>query len=368
VKRRLLGILHFPRTLMPLALATTVWSAPLPRTQWLPLQAGNQWTLTATNGNTRVIQIDATPPGPWQATGLFDQPVAVRFASGGDLNLQARGADRGPWQTLARFGRKENRPWQFDLTGNTCGGTRAWWDSSDATIVTPAGTFTGCRRWHSVRLMATANDCPSVATADIWFAPDTGPVGLLTGVGDWYWLTAARVGDRVYPRPPNGIVAQLTTDESVYTNISDHLLICPPCATNIPPCAAPCYLSGGTNATAAFDFTVTNATDQPQTFIFPGQKFDIQLIDTNGVVVALWSIGKAFPNFVIALVLPPGQSLDYSAQMELVDRTGAPLHGPYTARAFLTNTAGPTGIEASTTFQVIYELVPGVVTIQPSSP
>ena len=55
--------------------------------------------------------------------------------------------------------------------------------------------------------------------------------------------------------------------------------------------------------------------------------------------------------------------------MELVDSTGAPLHGFYMARAYLIANGGPTDIEATTTFQVIYELVPTATTIiQPPPP
>jgi hypothetical protein len=363
VRHKLLGFSKWTAPVLFLLLAATSWSAPLPRPTWFPLQAGNQWTLTATNGATRTIELDSTPDGLLSATGLFDESVELR----GDLNLQARLAGR-PWQTVARFGRKEDRPWRFDLTGDNCGDTRAWWTASNAMLVTPAATFTGCRRWHSVRLNDTANACPPAATADLWLAPDVGPVGLLTGSGDWLWLTAATVGDRVYPPPTNGLVAQLTTDQSVYTNISDHLVICPPCTTNVPPCEVPCYFAGGTNATAKFTFQITNGTTQSQVFTFPtGQTFDIQLIDSNGVVVALWSTGKAFPTFVLTLALPSNQSLTYHAEMDMVDSTGRPLSGSYTARAYLTNSVGPTGVEATVPFRVVYELVPAVTTIQPTT-
>ena len=347
-----------------LLLGAAGWPAPVPQTLWFPLQAGNQWTFTTTNDANRIIQIGATPDGLWSATGLFDQPVTLR----GDLNLQARVAGRHPWQTVARFGRKDNRPWRFNLTGDNCDDTRAMWSASDATIDTPAGTFTGCRLWHSFHL---TDSCPPTMTADIWFAPEVGPVGLQTGTGDWYWLSAATVGDRIYPLPPpttNGLAARLTADQSVYTNISDHLVICPPCWTNIPPCLGPCYFSGGTNATAKFTFQVTNVSTQSQIFTFPtGQTFDIQLIDSNDVVVALWSTGKAFPTFVLTLVLPVNQSLTYHAEMELVDSTGRPLSGAYTARAYLTNTGGPADVEATVPFSVVYELVPAVTTIQPTT-
>jgi hypothetical protein len=61
---------------------------------------------------------------------------------------------------------------------------------------------------------------------------------------------------------------------------------------------APCYYQPGTNATAAFHFQVLNASAETNAFYFPsGQRFDIQLIDSNDVVVANWAFGKAFPQW-----------------------------------------------------------------------
>jgi len=336
---------------------------------WFPLQPGNQWVLTATNGDTRTIQCDTAPRGNSLVTGLFDEPVILRSMPGFDGNLVGRISNHGRWQTLFRFGRITGRSWPFNLTGDGCGNSRASWAAMDNILVTPADTFTGCRHWQSVRAGNPTNDCPASATVDLWLAPRVGPVALQSEAGELFLLTSATVGSRTYPPPTNGLDATLTTDQSVYTNIANHLVICPSCTTNVPPCEVPCFLAGGTNATAAFHFQVLNASTEPKLFFFPtGQRFDIQLIDSNAVVVADWAYGKAFPQFATTVTLPPGGTLSYDATMELVTRAGDALSGDYIARAFLTN-AGPTAtntngpglVEATAPFRVILLLPPTAI-------
>jgi hypothetical protein len=176
-----------------------------------------------------------------------------------------------------------------------------------------------------------------------------------------FLLASATVGTHIYPPPANGMEATLTADETSYTNISNHLVICPPCTTNVPPCEVPCYLAGGTNVTATFAFQVANGSADPQTLTFlTTQRFDLQLIDTNGAVVAAWSDGRAFGQVATMVTFAPGQTQDYSIAMVLADRAGDSLSGPYTARAFLTNTGSPAGVEATTAIKVILLLVPVV--------
>ncbi len=298
MKRSIFGKLLWVWAVMLLALTAPDGSALTPGTSWFPLQSSNEWVLATTQAVTRTIACAAVGPAEWQLTGLFDEPVFVRYSAGLDLNLQASPTGRGHWQTVFRFGRSDNLAWPFNLTGDHCGGSRASWTANDATIVTPAGTFTGCRHWQSTSATTQTNDCPASAAADVWFAPGVGPVALQSGDGQVFLLSSATVGTHIYPPPPTGMEASLTADQSSYTNISNHLVICPPCTTNVPPCEVPCRLAGGTNVTATFAFQVTNASSNPQTLTFlTGQRFDLQLIDTNGTVVVAWSDGKAFPQY-----------------------------------------------------------------------
>jgi hypothetical protein len=357
VKRRFFGKLVLAWPAILLALAAPDGSALTPGTSWFPLQSGNEWVLGTTQAVTRTIACAAVGPAKWQLTGLFDEPVFVRYSAG--LDLKASHTGLGQWQTVFRFSRSDNVPYRFNLTGNQCGMLQAYWTASDGIIVTPAGTFTGCRRWQSTFATAHTNGCPSSATADLWFAPGVGPVALQSGDGQMFLLTAAKVGTHSYPPPATGMEASLTADHSVYTNIANHLVICPPCTTNVPPCEVPCRLAGGTNVTATFSFEVTNASSNPQTLTFlTGQRFDLQLIDTNGTVVAAWSDGKAFPQYAAMVTFAPGQTQDYSIPIVLEDRDGNSLSGPYTARAFLTNTGPPVGVEATTQIRVVLLLVP----------
>jgi hypothetical protein len=315
--------------------------------------------LVSTQAVTRTIACTATGRAEWQLTGLFDEPVFVRYQLGFGLNLLASPTGQGPWQTVFRFGQPENLPWRFDVTGKPCDRWRAAWTAEGATLVTPSGTYTGCRRWQSSFAAPQTNDCPTADPADVWFAPGVGPVALQAGDGQVFLLTSATVGSQPYPPPPSGMEATLTADHLAYTNISNHLFICPPCQTNIPPCESPCYASGGTNVTATFTFQVTNASTEPQLLTFlTGQRFDLQLIDTNGTVVAAWSDNRAFPQYASRVTWSPGETQDYTIPMVLADRSGNSLNGPYTARAFLTNSGPPLGIEATTMIRVVLLLVP----------
>ena len=345
---------HWVRIWALLAVAVAVRPEVLaaehpPPTQWFPLQPGNVWILQSTNRDTRAISCQPISRSRWLVRGIFPAEVQLRGNSAG--LVWGRESARA-WQDLFRFGRQTLQPWRFNLTGARGAGEQAHWMTTPETVHTPAGAFTGCRHLQLAARPGLNPAGGAVDPAELWFAPNVGPVGLQSAAGDLYLLAAAQVGQQNFPPTTNDLVATLAADRAAYTN---DLGGCPPCVTNSPPCELPCY--DPAIATAHCTFAVRNRSANPIQLSFPtNQQFDIDLIDSAGAVVKAWSDGRAFANIVTTVTLEPGQTKAFVGDISLVDRQGKPLQGEYVARAFLT--AGDPPVQATTVITVT-RIAPG---------
>jgi hypothetical protein len=320
----------------------------VPATQWFPLQKDNVWVLQLTNTETRIISCLQDSQSQALVRGLFKEDVEMRAnSSGALLGL----GSRRHWQTLFRFNRRNSLKWGFNLTGGSCSAEQANWTTNKETVVTPAGTFAGCRHLNLAALTMTNSSCGAVDPSELWFAPGVGPVALKSANGDLYLLSSAKIGKQSLPPATNGVVATLASDQDSYVNVAFGI-VCPPCVTATPPCEVPCRIGDPVTATAHFTFEVINQSPDPAIFTFPTtQQFDIDLIDQSGVLVKAWSDGQAFGNIVTTLAMAPGQTNTYSGDISLADRQGKQLNGVYVARAFLTDSSGPT-VQATTLITV----------------
>lgn len=314
-------------------------AANVPATQWFPLQKDNVWVLQFTNSDTRTISCLQDSRSQSLVRGLFQGDVQLRGNSSGVL--LGLGSSRR-WQTLFRFNRRNGLPWGFNLTGDSCSAEQANWITNTEIVATPAGTFAGCRHLALAVLTVTNSACGAADPSELWFAPNIGPVALKSANGDLYLLSSAKIGKLSLPSPTNGIVATLASDQDSYVNVGFGI-VCPPCVTASPPCEIACRIGDPVTATAHFTFEVINQSPDPVAFTFlTTQRFDIDLIDQSGVVVKAWSDGHAFGNVATTLAMAPGQTNTYSGDISLADREGHQLSGAYVARAFLTDSSGPT--------------------------
>jgi hypothetical protein len=313
-------------------------------TQWFPLQKDNVWVLQLTNTDTRIIS--CLPDS--QVRGLFQEDVELRANSSGTvLGL----GSTGHWQPVFRFNRRNGLTWRFNLAGESCSTEQVNWSTNQETVITPAGTFAGCKHLQLAAVITTNSACGAVDPSELWFAPNVGPVALRSATGDLYRLSSAKVGSLSLPADTNGVAATLASDQDSYVNVASRM-VCPPCVTNVPPCEVPCGMGDPVTATAHFTFTVINESADPVTFMFPTtQRFDIDLIDQSNTVVKAWSDGKAFGNVATMQTMQPGQTNTYSGDISLADRQGNQLDGVYMAEAFLTDSTGPT-VQATTWISV----------------
>lgn len=317
-------------------------------TQWFPLQKDNVWVLQLTNSDTRTISCLQASRSQSLVQGLFQEDVQLRGNSSG--TLLGMGSTRH-WQTLFRFNRRNGLKWGFNLTGESCSAEQANWITNKEIVVTPAGTFAGCRRLNLAALTVTNPACATADPSELWFAPNVGPVALKSANGDLYLLSSAKIGKQSLPPATNGVVATLTSDHDSYVNVASGI-VCPPCVTASPPCEIACWMDGPVTATAHFTFEVINQSPDPVTFTFPTtQQFDIDLIDQSGAIVKAWSDGQAFGDIVTTLTMQPGQTNTFSGDISLADRQGHQLSGVYVAQAFLTDSSGPT-VQATTLITV----------------
>ena len=174
----------------------------------------------------------------------------------------------------------------------------------------------------------------------------------------WFATGIVELNAQTFPPPVGaGIVATLQADQNVYTNHPAEFW-CPPCTTNVPPCMLPCYLTNEEKtAVARFTLTVQNQYNHPRAFQFgSGQKFDLEIIDQTGRVIAAWSDGKFFIQSLTSFTLEPGQMVTFTDEMPLKDRDGQQLNGTYQVRAFLTTTGPQPPVEASN--QIAVTLAP----------
>ena len=152
-----------------------------------------------------------------------------------------------------------------------------------------------------------------------------------------------------FPPPVGaGMEATLQADQDIYTNQPARAW-CPPCTTNDPPCMLPCYLIEPQTPVARFTFTVRNSYNLPRQFQFAtSQQFEVELSDQTGGVIAAWSDDKAFFQMMTSFTLGPGESVVFTADLPLQDRSGQQLNGIYQARAFLTTSDPQPRVAAST--------------------
>ncbi len=326
-------------------LLTAEHRAPI---NWFPLQKDNTWVLQLTNTDTRIISCLPVSGLKLLVRGLFQEDIQVRGNSSGVLF--GLGTTHN-WQALFRFGRPNKLPWRFNLTADRCTAEQAHWLPNNETIVTPAGTFTGCRHLQLAKDNRVKSTCVAEDPSELWFAPNIGPVGLRSAQGDLYLLTSAKIGQQSLPPATNNVVATLAADRNSYLNIGSGL-ICPPCVTNIPACEIACRIGGPVSATAHLTFVVSNQSTSQVIFTFPtSQQFDIHLIDQSGAIVKAWSDGLAFTNIITTLTMQPGQTNTFTGDMLLTDRHGQQLQGGYVAEAFLTG-YGASTVQAMTVISV----------------
>lgn len=247
--------------------------------------------------------------GPWYRFDNFlnqqDQWVALY-----QNRLYLFDANVGRVVRLFDFNAQVGDSWQVDFSGQFGAGASMQLAATDETVAVGAGTFRDCYRF-------VFTPPPGVADAgwgSIWFAPDVGVV-------KWtqqsfagpvvFELDTATIGGVQYPQPvpaTGGVTVSLTMDHYEYT------------FSPLTPIA---------NIYATAKLTVVNASGLPIDVTYnSGQTFDIQLIDSQGHTVWVWSANKAFiqilrqeqiqGTFEVSDSIPlPLQDEDYTVRMYL---------------------------------------------------
>jgi hypothetical protein len=227
------------------------------------------------------------------------------------------------WTPYFRFGYAVT-PWK--VGSGACNTFTAKRSATDATVVTPAGTFASARSISFTMVTQPNVRCAMPAFSEVTFAPNVGPVMVKTAAGDKYVLKSANVNGTVYPKAVSGAAkGALRADKSSYTNQSNTIrCITTPCPSN------------EVTAVAKLTYTVTNTGTSAQTWQFSsGKQFDVDVVNSAGKVVKRWSDGRMFTMALSTFTLAPGASKTFTAEIELKDTNGVQLSGAYSVKAYL---------------------------------
>lgn len=322
-------------TLLALAVvATGAFVADLATGQdYLPLERGNSWTL-ADPASTRDRQ-DVAVTYTWRRsyhwmTGFqgksgfwtyryqrpgYTSPYLWNFDSG-----------RGTWSTLFRFDNPIGASWTTRLQGDACD-LGLHLQATGLTVQTPAGRFTGCRR-YDFTVRDTTGTCPKPAWASVVLAPGVGIVEVSTTDGRTLQAWDLQVGGATYPTPPSetrdfaGVELTLGLDAYRYENVPNTIR----CITF--PCP-------GNEVTAEAEVSLGIANNTTGGLNAPG--FDVEVREAGGKVVL--TAGLAYNRMRSML---PGERRTLKGTLELRDAQGSPLRpGAYTMVARLLGTTDP---------------------------
>lgn len=290
---------------------------------WFPMREGNSWTLETSSGARKTIRYSdvedgmawlsgLSASGEWTATTPEYPNTLYRWD---DVSYQ--------WGPYFRFGYAVT-PWT--VGSGACNTFTARRSATDATVVTPAGTF-GSARSISFSMITQPNvRCAMPAFSEVTFAPNVGPVMVKTAAGDKYLLKSALVNGTVYPKVATAAAKGiLKADKTSYLNQSNTIrCITTPCPSN------------EVTAVAKLTYTVTNTSSSAATWQFAsGKQFDIDVVSSAGKVVKRWSDGRYFTMALTTFTLQPGASKTFTAEVELKDTAGQQLSGAYVLKAYL---------------------------------
>lgn len=290
---------------------------------WFPMKEGNTWTLETATGARKTISYSDYSDGMAWLSGLSNGGEWAGITPEYPNTLYKWDDVSYAWTPYFRFGYAVT-PWT--VGSGACNTFTAKRSATDATVVTPAGTFTSARSISFSMVTQPNVRCAMPAFSEVTFAPNVGPVMVKTAAGDKYLLKSANVNGSVYPKPAAGSAkGALKADKYSYTNQSNTIrCITTPCPSN------------EVTAVAKLTYTVTNTSSTSQTWQFSsGKQFDVDVVNGAGKVVKRWSDGRMFTMALSTFTLAPGASKTFSAEIELKDTAGAQLSGSYSLKAYL---------------------------------
>lgn len=304
-------------TLLLACLGTTVAA----QDELFPLHIGDSWTYVADlpNGdtleNTRTID-RASRQGAWLWLDSF-HGVACWV----DARRNRIYAFHDGQVTLLYDFRPRVAGWSINLS-SACLTGRVQVGARDETVVTPAGTFTGCTR------LDYQINCTDAGVRSEWLAPGVGVVQYTTssimGLVE-HRLQRAIVDGKVIPEPiasDRGVTVALSLDS--YRYVID--------VSPIP--------GGGSHPPTVIEarFALQNRTDQDLALDFrTAQVFDIVLRNASGREVWRWSDGRLFAQFGSQQIVAAGKDLVIEEQiLTRIGRTDIPP-GDYTLEIALSS-------------------------------
>lgn len=229
------------------------------------------------------------------------------------------------WQLLANFNGAVGSASRIDV--DPCNRGAVTVGALGETLNTPAGNFT-----NVVRLDFTPS-CADAGVTSAWFARGVGPVqwaeSNIAGAVI-YRLVSASIGGVTYPQvtpppPPPPPQASIVTLSGEFP--------APQITLDRAPTAAPTSVD--------VFFTIQNNTAATLNYTFPSaQRFDISVIDVNGIVVSRWSRNRMFAQIIGNSSILPGQQQRFGGPVVLTLDNGQPLvPGGYTLKIELSSVA-----------------------------
>jgi len=293
---------------------------------WFPMQEGNTWTFASSSGDTREISYSDVESGVAWLEGVGREGQWAGLSSSAPNTLYSWNYDAYRWEPLYRFGYAVT-PWTI---GAGCDKFTLRRSATDATVVVPAGSFTGARTISYTHRPPANARCMVPVLSSITFAPGVGPVMLMGGDGVKYTLRSARVNGKSYPAAPAAVTSKLTFDQVSYTSYSNTIVcITTPCPGN------------AVTAEARFTYSITNGTNETKTWQFnSGCQYDLTLTDAMGRVMRSASEGRACTLALTSINLAPGQTKTFTGSIELQTVDGTQLEGAFTGKAFLIPRSG----------------------------
>ena len=277
---------------------------------WLPGQDGNSWRYRNSYGQERTTTIDRSV-GSWSH---YDD-----FANSGKLWVWA-----GTGNNSYFYSNRQVQKWFNFLKADqpnasypdiapvvsfgACNQGVAVTFAGMEDVVTPAGTFAGCAK------IGFQTSCADAGLTMIWVAKGVGIVRYqhttIAGPID-YNLVYAKVGATEYKEAHGDI--------SIWGRFSET------------------QITADVGAKVRGWIVITNDTTASTDFFFTsGKSFEIELLDSRGQVVTLWSNGMFFTQATRRIALASGDKLRFDAELPLVDASGAAIGaGRYTLRMYL---------------------------------
>ncbi len=227
--------------------------------------------------------------------------------------------------------------WSFSSTNSCHTTTHAQLVDTQATYVTPAGTFSGCYVYD------IQGNCRGAGVTQIVMAPGVGLVGWdayhLLGTIEMR-LMSATVGGQTYPQTFPSLAFEGTTDRPVYTHGGG--------APGSPP----------TSATITVQGKLSNNLSQDFDFWQSGQELEVTVTAVGGSApVYTWSLGRVFHKALQQKTLPAGDAYTWQVSFPAETDAGQRLLGSYTLRIELRGT-GVRGFAAEVPIRVLVPPTP----------